>query len=205
MGYYTSGLSSPSQHLPSWYCHSLTNIKSKPNLCQSKQLKSRPLVRSGLASQVMNLSSKISRTPKQVKEERKNRDIQPNFHSKKGNAVQAAWTKQPWILISPFSSEWRTQTLSWWVGTQQTLQDRLFPWENRTLERKGCCRVGLISHALLYLLHAVNDFSYLNHSTLCHASTLWFTGTLLFGGVISVLRTLAPLQPVKSFFCLMCS
>lgn len=45
MGYYTSDLSSPSQHLPSWYCHSLTNIKSKPNLCQSKQLKSRPLVR----------------------------------------------------------------------------------------------------------------------------------------------------------------
>lgn len=43
----------------------------------------------------MNLSSKISRTPKQVKEEGKNGEIQPNFHSKKGNAVPAAWTKQP--------------------------------------------------------------------------------------------------------------
>lgn len=60
-----------------------------------KQLKSRLLVRSGLASLAMNLSSKISRTQKQVKEEGKNGAIQSNFLSKKGNAVQAAWTKEP--------------------------------------------------------------------------------------------------------------
>lgn len=159
----------------------------------------------------MNLSSKISRTQKQVKEEGKNWAIQSNFLSKKGNAVQAAWTKEPWILISPFSSEWRTHTLAWWVGTQQTFQDRLFPLENRTLGNKktnkttGCCRVRLISHALLHQLQTVKDFSYLDHLISCHASTLRFTGILLFGEVISVLRTLTLLQPMKSIFCLMCS
>lgn len=77
--------------------------------------------------------------------------------------------------------------------------------KKKTNKTTGCCRVRLISHALLHQLQTVKDFSYLDHLISCHASTLRFTGILLFGEVISVLRTLTLLQPMKSIFCLMCS
>lgn len=62
-----------------------------------------------------------------------------------------------------------------------------------------------ISNVLLHQLKTVKDFSYLDHFTLPHASTLWFTGTPLSGGVISFIKTLTLLQSTKTVLCLTAS